>query len=394
MKRLVTLTLLLLGTLPAAALQERVQSLTIGDMQHAVFLPEGLTLEVLNRDLEQPRLLTFAADGTLFVGSRAGLIYRLTPPYKEAWVLTRTGGYPHSIALRDGEIVIAMTDGLYRAPYTPDQPTLDPEQIQMLAPLPGGRGHNSRSVSIGPDGRVYVSLGISGNCSDQYLGDDYAFTDRRGGVLVLDETHTPPRWQPYASGLRNPVGLAWQPDTGALYATNNGPDHHGYDEPREVFARLSPGSFHGMPWFQVINGSVTRDDCIGSPPPRPAGEVTLPAATFAARSAPMGVTFVPPGALLPELAGSAVIAIHGSWATQPDGGSGGSPATRRPPQLVAVPFVNGQAQDVVQLVSGFQNADGRRWARPVGVAIGPDGALYFTSDDGTQGLFRLRAGGD
>ncbi|MHB8763853.1 MAG: PQQ-dependent sugar dehydrogenase, partial [Deferrisomatales bacterium] len=96
--------------------------------------------------------------------------------------------------------------------------------------LPGGGGHSSRTVGVGPDGRIYLGLGISGNCSDQFLGDEYPFGDRRGGVLVLEEAReagAAPRWQPFASGLRNPVGFDWQPGTGVLHATNNGPDHWG-----------------------------------------------------------------------------------------------------------------------------------------------------------------------
>ena len=79
-----------------------------------------------------------------------------------------------------------------------------------------------------------------------------------------------------------------------------------------------------------------------------------------------------------------------SWATLPDGSGGGDPATRREPKLVVVRFADGEAVRVDDLVSGFQLADGRRWARPTGVAIGPDGALYFASDAGIHGLFRLR----
>ena len=91
------------------------------------------------------------------------------------------------MALREGEMLIAQTDGLYRAPYRPGQTVIPPESLTRLAALPPDGGHNSRTVRLGPDGRVYVSLGISKNCSDEYLGADYPFEQRRGGVLVLRE---------------------------------------------------------------------------------------------------------------------------------------------------------------------------------------------------------------
>jgi len=81
--------------------------------------------------------------------------------------------------------------------------------------------------------------------------------------------------------------------------------------------------------------------------------------------------------------------LRGSWGTQPSGGALGDRATRRPPKIVAVRFKDGEAMRVDDLVTGFQLANGDRWARPVGVAVGPDGALYFTSDSGMNGLFRL-----
>jgi glucose/arabinose dehydrogenase len=103
----------------------------------------------------------------------------------------------------------------------------------------------------------------------------------------------------------------------------------------------------------------------------------------------MGVAFVPTGALNKALEFDAVVALRGSWGTQPGGGSLGDPASRRPPKLVVVRFKDGAAQRVDDLVSGFQAPNGARWARPVGVAVGPDGALYFTSDSDVNGLFRL-----
>ena len=379
--------LALFGNGVAAGVEYKQQPVTLGDgVVRQATVPAGYVLEFLT-ELDGPRLPTFAGNGDLLIGSTSGRIYRFAPPYTRAEVLVTLDGYPHSVAQRDGELLIARTDGLYRAPYQPGQKVIDPHTVTLQAALPGGGGHSSRTVRIGPDGRVYVSLGISRNCSDQYLGLPYPFEGRRGGVLVLVEGGARPHFEPYASGLRNPVGFDWQPGTGAMYASNNGPDHLGYDQPPEYFSRLDPGSFHGMPWFQYDGRQLRRDACIKSTPPRPAGDVVLPVATFPARIAPLGVAFVPPGALDPEFTGDAIVALHGSWATW----QSGNPATRRPPGLVRVRFRDGVAQGVEVLVSGFQLGNGDRWVRPAGIAFGPDGALYFTSDGGdTQGLFRLR----
>jgi glucose/arabinose dehydrogenase len=383
----------LLFCAPVAAepppLRHERQALVLSGMETEVEVPAGYRLELLTDALDGPRLLNFAANGDLFIGSKSGNVYRLPPPYTAPRVLVDTGGYPHSVALREGEILIAKTDGLYRAPYRPGQEKLARSAVRLLAALPGG-GHSSRSVAIGPDGRVYLSLGITGNCSDEYLGGGYPFDARRGGILVLDESGKEPRWQTYASGLRNPVGFDWHPLTGDLYASNNGPDHQGFDQPPEYFSRVPAGSFHGMPWFQFDGNQMRRDDCIRRAPPRPLTEVMPPVATFPSRNAPMGVAFVPPGALDETLESAAIVALRGSWGTQPGGGFLGDPASRRPPKLVAVRFTDGKAGRVDDLVTGFQTGAGARWARPVGVAVGPDGALYFTSDSDVNGLFRLR----
>ncbi len=381
------------GTAPAAEISPppvyQEQLITVAGTQRAVQVPAGFRLELLTAALDSPRLLTFAGNGDLFIGSKSGHVYRLPPPYTAPEVLVSLFGYPHSVAFRPDEILIARTNGLYHAPYRPGQNKLNPDAVKLLAALPGGGGHDSRTVAVGPDGRVYLSIGLSGNCSDQYLDASYPFNDRRGGILVLSEKDGKARWETYASGLRNPVGFDWQPKTGVLYADNNGPDHWGFDKPPEYFSRIEPGSFHGMPWFQYDGAGVRRDDCIKRPPPRPVQDVVTPVLTFPSRTAPLGMRFVPQGGLDKALEFDAVVALHGSWATRPTGSLFGDSATRRPPKIVVVRFVDGRAQRVDDLVTGFQLRNGRRWARPAGVAIGPDGALYFTSDSGVNGLFRL-----
>jgi glucose/arabinose dehydrogenase len=355
-----------------------------------VQVPQGYTLELLTAELDGPRLMTFLDNGELLIGSRSGAVYRLAPPYTRPEVLLELDDYPHSVAYRNGLLYIAQTNGLYRALYVPGQKTIPTASVTRVAALPGGRGHNSRTVGIGPDGRIYVSLGISGNCSDQYLGTGYPFEERRGGVLVLNETGVEPYFEPYATGLRNPVGFDWQPQTGVLYATNNGPDHLGFEQPPEYFSRLEEGSFHGMPWFQYDGVSLQRDRCVRGHPPRPQAQVTLPVATFPARNAPLGMVFVPEGALEARFHGDAIVALHGSWGTPPSGSAFGNRAGRRPPALVRVRFADGKAQGAETFIDGFQTAGGSRWARPAGVAVGPDGALYFTSDSEANALFRLR----
>jgi glucose/arabinose dehydrogenase len=374
----------------AGSLPRQTQMLTVAGETWSMTLPAGMQLEVLTDRLDAPRLMTFLPNGDLLVGSRSGKVYRLVPPYADPEVLVELDGYPHSLAWRENELLIARTDGLYRAPYTPGQQRIARDSVRLLLALPAGGGHSSRTVAIGPDRRVYLALGITGNCSDEYLDDSYAFDDRRGGVLVLDETGRQPAWKTHASGLRNPVGFDWHPDSGVLYASNNGPDHLGYEQPPEYFARLLPGSFHGMPWFQFDGKRLLRDNCIRRKPPRPASEVSLPVATFPSRNAPMGVAFVPATALDGRFSGNAIVALKGSWGTLPAGGMFGNRATRRHPALMMVEFGEGKAGRVTGFLTGFQRDNGERLARPVGVAFGPDGALYFTSDSHLEGLFRLR----
>lgn len=367
--------------------------MTVDGRTWALDLPVNCSLETMAR-MDSPRLFTFDKDGTLIAGSSSGHIYRLSPPYKKAESMGLLNGYPHSVALQPGRLLIAKTDGLYFAPWPPTGKLSD-AKLRELAPLPGGGGHTSRSVAVGPDGGIYLGVGISGNCSDQYIAPSYAFEQRRGGVMRWNAKHRV--WLPFATGLRNPIGFDWQPGTNVMYVSNHGPDHHGYDQPGEYFVRATEGAFFGMPWFWFDGEKIRRDQCVDSKPPRT--DVLLPEVTFPARNGPMGVAFaktVQPGVWRSEWREDAVVALHGSWATKPGGGFLGPRSSRRPPSLQLVRFAGGRAVRTETLLGGLQDARGERLMRPIGVGFAPagadsaDGALYFTSDGGLyEGLVRM-----
>jgi glucose/arabinose dehydrogenase len=370
-------------------------TITLNNKTYNVTIPEGTSIESLNTEMQGPRMLAFAKNGDLLIGSKSGVVYRLKPPYQKAEKAIRFEGYPHSIAFRQTpageEIWLAETSGLYRALYNPER-TYTRSDFTLIEALPGGGGHNSRTVGVGPDNRVYVAYGITGNCSDEYLDPSYPFNRRRGGIMVLDESAAKPILRPFGSGLRNAVGFDWDPATGVLHASNNGPDHLGFDEPKEVLVAVEDGDFFGMPWFQTVKGQITRDNCISSQPPRPLGDVKSPVAFLPARSAPMAVAFPRSKDFNGRFNGQVFVAIHGSWGTPPSGTAVGDLAGRREPRIVSISLGNSaNASAVNNLVHGFQDLNtGDRWLRPVGLAFGPDGALYFTSDAGNQGLFRLK----
>ena len=374
-----------------SALERDAKTIQVGKYSFTAQVPRGFTLEPLIVGLRGARMLTFHSSGDLFIGTSVGVVYRVPPPYRKPEILVELDDYPHSVAFRDGQIFIARTSGLYSAPYAAGQKRVARNALSLVAAIAGGRGHNSRTIGVGPDAQIYMSLGISGNCSDEYAHPSYPQAARRGGIMRLDETTQPATWQDFASGLRNPVGFDWQPRSGVAYASNNGPDHLGFDQPRELFARLTPQSFHGMPWFQWNSDQLQRDPCIDSDPPREQAEVTQPEVTFPARNAPMAVKFLKQDLFGENTSGDAIVALRGSWGTAPHGEPNGDPATRREPKLVLVRFRKDRPVRVDDLVTGFQLADGRRWLRPVGLAIGPKGDLYISADAGIYGLYRLAA---
>ncbi len=364
---------LIFSAVTGEALNLVPQQITVGSRSATLMVPEGMQVQFM-ATASGARFPTLGPDNELIIGSNGQSVFRLAPPYNNTTTLVKigeTGSRSHSVAYRDGKLFIANTAGLYEAPYNGLSTSLQTGDLVKIADLPVG-GHSSRTVIAAPEGTLYLSIGISGNCSNEYLGNSYPFQTRRGGVFRVDESGPSPELVPFASGLRNPVGIVVHPLSGDLWATNAGPDNLGYEEPREIFSRLSQDSWHGMPWFQYINGSFQDGQCIDiETAPRPASEARAPAVTSLARSTPLGIAFVTNHRLGARFFGNALVSVHGSWATDPT--QGGGPETRRPPKVAMVVFSGNQPASVQDAITGFQRPDGSRFARPSGPMMAPLG---------------------
>ena len=228
---------------------------------------------------------------------------------------------------------------------------------QAIVPnLPGGEGHSTRTVVFGPDGYMYVAVGSSCNiCSET--------NPRRAAVTRFNVDGSGEHR--FATGLRNSVGLAFDPSTGELWATNNDRDKLGDDVPPEHLNILKDGRYYGWPQCYLPgqrNPEFPAADC---------SKVEPPAITFQAHSAPLGLGFYS-GAEFPGYMGDAFVAFHGSWNRSVPTGA----------KVVHVKVQNGKPASVEDFVTGWQLADGSRWGRPVAVLAIPDGSLLISDDQG------------
>jgi len=273
---------------------------------------------------------------------------------------------PFGIAFRDGMIYVANTGALVRARLGADGLAAGP--LETLATYNGGGGHSSRSLVFGRDGGIYVTIGSTCNVCEERSPD-------RAAVMRYDADGRNGRL--FARGLRNAVGIALHPTTGELWVSqherdNLEPDHQ--DLPPEEINILRDGGDYGWPYC--------HSDRVPSPefndPARCASTIP-PALKMQAHSAPMMLAFLDRATNFPaEYRGDALLAFHGSWNRDVPTGA----------KVVRVRVENGKPVGYQDFVVGWQEADGSRWGRPVGVAVAADGSVLVTDDAGGA-IFRV-----
>jgi glucose/arabinose dehydrogenase len=281
---------------------------------------------------------------------------------------------PFGMALVGDSLFVANADAVVRFPYRPGETRITTPG-EVLAPLPGGpiNHHWTKNIVASADGsRLYASIGSNSNVAENGIE---AEADR-AAILEID-TRTGGR-RVFASGLRNPVGMAWEPRTHQLWAAVNERDEIGSDLVPDYMTSVKEGGFYGWPYSyygQHVDARVQ--------PQRPelVARAIPPDYALGPHTASLGLTFAEGSRLPAPFQDGAFIGQHGSW-------------NRRPPsgyKVIFVPFVDGKPSGPpVDVLTGFLDADGHALGRPVGVTIDRQGGLLVADDVGNH-VWRVSA---
>lgn len=273
---------------------------------------------------------------------------------------------PFGMALVGDWLYVANTDAVVRFRYQPGMTrvTGSPEPV---APLPAGsRNHHwTKNILASRDGsKLYATVGSNSNVAENGIEEEV----NRAAILEIDLASGSSRL--FASGLRNPNGLAWQAQTGALWTVVNERDEIGSDLVPDYLTSVQDGGFYGWPYSYFGQHVDTRVQ-----PPRPdlVARALVPDYALGSHVAPLGLAFYDATLLPARFHGSAIIGQHGSWNRKPHAGY----------NVVAVPFKDGKPAGKPQvLLDGFLDSDGKARGRPVGIALDVRGAVLVADDVG------------
>ena len=269
---------------------------------------------------------------------------------------------PFGMALLGDTFYVGNTDGIVAFPFKPGDRRITAPGKKLVDFKPGG--HWTRSLLPSPDGmKLYAGVGSSSN-----IGDDGVEAEV-GRALIYELDLATGKGRTFASGLRNAVGMAWEPNTGVLWTVVNERDGLGDETPPDYLTSVRDGGFYGWPycyWGQTVDDRVKQDAAL-------VATAITPDYALGGHTASLGLCWLPAGQL-PGFPEGLAIGQHGSW----------NRSTLSGYKLIFVPFANGlPAGPPRDILSGFLAPDESvSYGRPVGVTIGPDGAVLMADDVG------------
>jgi len=358
-------------------------------------VPQGWTVAAIATDLQIPRQTLVLPNGDILVAEgKGGNAPVLTPKhylagiikakgttpvkggdrltllrdadgdgtYEGRWVYAENLNAPYGLALVDNRLYVANQDALGRFDYAPGQTRAAAAPV-TVALLPSAINHHwTKALAADPAGRfLYVGIGSNSNVGERGL----AVEESRAMVWQVDAGTGASR--PFATGLRNPTALAFEPGSGQLWAVVNERDELGPDLVPDYLTSVREGAFYGWPyayWGPNVDTRVQPQDA------QKVQATVRPDYALQSHTAPLGLAFARPGGGAGPFAEGAFVGLHGSWNRDPPVGY----------KVIFVPFRNGRPSGPpVDFVTGFQ-ADGKTMGRPVGVTVDAKGAVIVADD--------------
>ncbi|SEQ05654.1 Glucose/arabinose dehydrogenase, beta-propeller fold [Devosia sp. YR412] len=277
---------------------------------------------------------------------------------------------PFGMVLIGSTLYIGNTDSVVAFPYETGQTKITAPGRKLMDMKPGG--HWTRNLIASEDGsKIYVAIGSLSNIGDDGLEAE----EGRAAIYELDLATGQNR--PFATGLRNPVGMAWQPQTRELWTVVNERDGLGDETPPDYLTSVKDGGFYGWPfsyWGQTVDDRVPQDTAL-------VARAIQPDYALGGHTASLGLCWLPEKTL-PGLPGGMVIGQHGSWNRSKLSGY----------KVILVPFTDGKPSGQgIDILGGFLAPDEKTsHGRPVGVAVAKDGALLAVDDVG-DAVWRVSA---
>lgn len=370
------------GRLPVCAAGLRVNAFASG-LDHPRWievLPNGDVLVAESKEQPGPpkTLMDHAAQATMRRVKAIGTSANRVTLWRDAdgdgvaeirEVFVEDQNQPFGMALVGERFYLGNTDGIKVFDYAGGQTALSGAGQTLVRFKP--HGHWTRSLLASPDGRrLYAGVGSLSNIGDHGMEAEQG----RAAIWELDLASGEARI--FASGLRNAVGMAWEPVTGALWTVVNERDGLGDETPPDYLTSVQEGGFYGWPycyWGQTVDDRVPQDAAM-------VARAITPDYALGGHTASLGLCWMPAGTL-PGFGDGMVIGQHGSWNRSKLSGY----------RLIFVPFENGRPSGPARdILSGFLSADEKlAYGRPVGVAIGPDGRSLLMADDVGDIIWRV-----